>query len=326
MNHIHFLIADAQNSLEELNQSNLASVRLRAFPAAKVMKDHNWRVTVGDDILGRPQKIVITKISPVDIQNRSKKWLMQIRQHKSLGAQIYLDYSDHHLAIKSTVSSFYVDCLKFIDQSIVPSKHMKDLLSFFYKGQIFIIEDPLEITIQPIKSSINRPITLLWFGHSSNIYYLVNFLKTGFDVGDKFKLIVLSNKVGVDIFTNSNKSSLANIQYQTGIWSKDLMLYAATKSDACIIPSDPIDLRKKGASSNRLITALTLGLPVAADNLNSYTEFSDFYVSLRTNEFRFFLNNPEYFHEKTKLAQELIIPRFSMHQIEILWLKALTLA
>ena len=45
-------------------------------------------------------------------------------------------------------------------------------------------------------------------------------------------------------------------------------------------------------SANRLITALALGLPTAADNLESYKEFSEFYVDIRSEKFRAVMRDP----------------------------------
>ncbi len=322
MNHIHFLIPVESSSIEQLEQVNVASIRLRACPAIKTMLSKGWKVTIGDLILGNPKKIVVTKIFINQAQDRHKMWLRQIRHHKLLGAEIYLDYTDHHLSADSTVSKFYSECLQYVDTAIVPSRKMRELLFNFFTGPIIVIEDPIEFFNQPIKLT-NKPITILWFGHASNINYLISFLKTGFKEGDEFNLIILSNKPGLDIFTNASKTSCAKIQFQTGLWSPQNMLYAATKADACIIPSNPIDPRKNGASSNRLITSFALGLPVAADNLESYIEFNDFYVDIRSAEFRNFFKDPSNFHEKTKLAQKIITPRFTIEQSKFLWSRAL---
>jgi hypothetical protein len=82
-------------------------------------------------------------------------------------------------------------------------------LSNFFKATINIVEDPIEITTQTIKFNkpINGPITLLWFGHSSNIEYLLEFMRTGFEAGDSLRIIVLSNQAGLNMFTQSKIES-----------------------------------------------------------------------------------------------------------------------
>jgi hypothetical protein len=321
-NHIHYLTFGGSSSIEVLQQSTLASVRLRICPSIKTMLSKHWRVTTGDQVVGVPQKIVATKIGANDINKRSREWLEQIKRHKSSGAQIYLDYTDHHLGFESIMSDFYRQVMVLVDKAITPSKGMQNALSNFYKKTIEIIEDPIEISIQAIKP-INQPITILWFGHASNIEYLVQFLNSGFHLGDSIRLIILSNEVGLHMLSQVRIESPAKIECQTGIWSSELMLLAASKSDVCIIPSNPSDSRKSGASSNRLITALALGLPVAADHLDSYVEFSDFYADIRGAEFRKLLLDPASFHKQVDLAQKTVIPRFSMAKSEVAWAQAL---
>lgn len=309
-------------SIEILQQSTLASVRLRICPSIKAMLANQWRVTTGDRVVDTPLKIIVTKIGINDIQNRSNFWLEQIKSYKSTGTQIYLDYTDHHLGFKSPMSDFYREVMAYVDKVIAPSKGMKDALSNFYKKTIDIVEDPIEFSIKAIKP-VHQPITLLWFGHASNIDYLIQFLRVGFEPGDLIRLIILSNEAGLNMLSQARIESSAKIEYQIGIWSPEVMLIAASKSDACIIPANPSDPKKSGASSNRLITALSLGLPVAADHLSSYVEFSDFYTDIRGAKFRKFIADPAVFHAQVTLAQSKIIPRFTLTQSEFAWAKAL---
>lgn len=281
-----------------------------------------WRVTIGDQIVGTPEKILVTKIGINDIKKRSDEWLAQIKNHRFRGAQIHLDYTDHHLGFESPMADFYKQVIAMVDKATTPSTGMQNALSEFFKKTIDIVEDPIEISVQAIKS-INKPVTLLWFGHASNIEYLLQFLRVGFDAGDSIKLIILSNEAGLNMFSRAKIESLAKIECQSGTWSPDLMLHAASKSDVCIIPSNVSDPRKSGASSNRLITAFALGLPVAADHLDSYAEFSDFYVDIRSFAFKELIQDPAAFHPQIVLAQKRIIPRFTMSHAETAWAQIL---
>jgi hypothetical protein len=74
-----------------------------------------------------------------------------------------------------------------------------------------------------------------------------------------------------------------------------------------------------GASSNRLITALGLGLPTAADNLPSYQEFAEYYCGLYGNNFRDILDDPTKYRSRVTKAQIELIPRFSINKIEQDW-------
>ena len=151
LNHIHYLTLGESTPIEVLQQSNLASIRLRICPSIKAMLAKQWMVTTGDQIIDTPQKIVVTKIGVNDIQKRSKQWIEQIESHKSRGAQIYLDYTDHHLGFGSAMSDFYRQVIVLVNKVIVPSKVMQINLSNFFKQTIDIVKDPIEITTQTIK-------------------------------------------------------------------------------------------------------------------------------------------------------------------------------
>lgn len=316
VNHLHWLIPGGPPA--ELGKSDLASVRLRAAPSMMTARRMGWRVTYGETILGMPSIIVLGKIGVTNIEMRETLWIDQIRKVKDT-AKLFLDYTDHHLGFDSPMSNFYELALREVNGCIVPSKSMSELLSSRWKGSISIIEDPLEVDARQPKIRAEVPITLLWFGHSSNIDFLIHFLSTGFVDGDHIRLIVLSNEVGLNHFANSKFASNANIQVNLALWSLDNMAEAAKVSDMCIIPSNLSDSRKVGASSNRLITALTLGLPTAADNLPSYKEFESYYCDLRGDGFREMLKNPAKFTSIVTRAQIDLIPRFCMSRIEDAW-------
>ena len=97
------------------------------------------------------------------------------------------------------------------------------------------------------------------------------------------------------------------------------MIDAARVCDLCVIPSDPADPKKRGVSSNRLLTALSLGLPVGADGVASYQEFRDFFVDLRSSAFTDLLRDPASGHQAVLEAQRRILPRFSMSSIGNQW-------
>jgi hypothetical protein len=99
------------------------------------------------------------------------------------------------------------------------------------------------------------------------------------------------------------------------------MKIAASLSDFCIIPCDIKDERKAGVSSNRLITALALGLPCFADNAESYIEFSDFYTPLSPNFTELFYINPDLFLKKTIHSQSMLLDKFSKQKIMGSWHK-----
>lgn len=314
VNLLHWLIPE----VGELKKSHLASIRLRAAPSISGAEELGWRVAYGENILGAPSILIVGKIGANSIEVRQNLWLEEIQKAKKT-AKIFLDYTDHHLGFNSPMTAFYQAVINQVDVCIVPSDSMSNLLASRWSGPIQVIEDPLEVSSSPPKQSSSKPITLLWFGHSSNIDFLIKFLSTQFYVGDHIRLIVLSNEMGLNHFAGSNPSSSAKIEFNLALWSVENMIEAAKISDVCIIPGDLNDARKIGVSSNRLITALTLGLPTAADNLPSYKEFSNYYCDLRGVEFREMLSDPLKFTPMVAGAQTALMHRFGIGKIKQDW-------
>ena len=152
MNHIHYMTSGEPTSIDALQQSNLASIRLRICPSIRAMLNKQWKVTAGDQMFDNPKKIVVTKIGANDIHKRTKEWLKQIESHKSGGAQIYLDYTDHHLGFESPMSDFYSQVMALVDKVIVPSMSMQNALASLFKKKLILLKTPLNFQFkQPNK-------------------------------------------------------------------------------------------------------------------------------------------------------------------------------
>lgn len=319
MGHLHWLISgSASKDIGLLKNSPLASIRLRCAPSIDAALKLGWTVSFGETVVKNASVLIVGKIGANNLSERQPHWLSQIKEAKK-NAKVYLDYTDHHLGYESEMSNFYRHSLSLLDGAIAPSEAMRQLLSSYWTGPITLVEDPLEIPLNAFKQSQGEPVTFLWFGHSTNIQFLIDFLRTGFQAGDKFRLIVLSNEIGLNHFASSQVSSAAQIEIQMALWSIETMLEASKISDACMIPSDINAPNKMGASANRLLTALALGLPVAADNLLSYMDFSDYYCNIRSEEFRDFLKNPALYKRQVQDAQLSVLPSFSMKAIGKKW-------
>jgi hypothetical protein len=298
-------------------------MRLRIGPAIRGLVDHGEKVTFGENIANQSDKVVITKIGSNNILARQNQWLQQIENAKLAGAKIFLDYTDHHFGFESSMSDFYRNVLSKVDIATTSSRRMQQNLALYYSGVIEFIEDAIEFLPQDTKP-VNKPTILLWFGHASNIEYLITFIKSGFKAGDQIRLIILSNEAGLQHFSTANLTSKAEIQIQLGVWSPEAMAHAAKLANACIIPVDIADPKKNGVSSNRLITALALGLPVAASALDSYKDFEKYYVDINGEGFRALIEDPSIFHDRVRLAQYEVVPKFSVQNIASKWVELLS--
>jgi hypothetical protein len=102
-------------------------------------------------------------------------------------------------------------------------------------------------------------------------------------------------------------------------WSLKSMINASLVCHGCLIPSDLNDSRKAGASSNRLITAFALGLPVSADILESYAPFSEYFHNIRDTPLSEFKKQLASYAKKIELTQEDVVPLFSQGVLVQKW-------
>jgi hypothetical protein len=237
--HIHILIPGKYKTHEELNISNLASIRLRSAIVAKYMPQHGSTISVGEFIPEISNIILVGKIGVNDIRERTKLWLDQIQFSKNKNIKIFVDYTDHHIGFESPQRIFYEPALKLANYIITSSNYLKSLLNNSYSNEIFVIPDAIEVPIlSPKTSKTNR---ILWFGHSSNIKYLINFIEKYKKTNIVFKLIILSNDAGLKFFSDHQFQNRIGFEIELQEWSVKALIAASKISDICIIPSDPAD-------------------------------------------------------------------------------------
>jgi len=320
----HWLFQANHNDEFAIANSNLASARLRILPCIKALSKNGFEITFGEFISPQANVVIIGKIGAEDINVRCESWLSEIIQAKSRGSFIFLDYTNHKLGFDGSMTHFYKSALELVDHCIVPSTSMAGLLSNFWNGPISVIEDAIEVTSQPVKVNLssNTP-TALWFGHATNISFLVDFINSSDFLMSGCNLIVLSNEQGIGIFSRSSLRFINPQQIRLDLWSVKTMLNAGCVSDFIIIPSDLSNPRKLGVSSNRLITSFALGLPTASDHLPSYQEFSDCYVDIRGHLFSKMVDMPLNFLNLATSAQSLYVDRFEPEVIGQKWLNLL---
>lgn len=322
--HLHWMTPEISSGVDNLLNSNLASVRMRLGIVSENSEKMMFNFTFGDLIPANTDIIIVGKIgSDCKKNGRENLWLNQLIHFRESSKMIILDYTDNILGnILSPMHDFYKKIINLCDKVVVPSGKMVDLLSGYFEGQISIIEDPLEIQIMPPKKiSIPHDLTLLWFGHGTNISFLLDYLCNSQICNLKFKLIVLSNSYGIEVVQANYEKFKSKTSLYTKQWSLENMVKAVALSHACIIPAGVDSSAKMGASSNRLITALGLGLPVSADNLDSYLPFVDYYHQMRASPLSDFVDKYAFYNEKVHLAQSDIVPSFTKENILKKWEK-----
>ena len=79
----------------------------------------------------------------------------------------------------------------------------------------------------------------------------------------------------------------------------------------------PID--KIWASSNRLVSNFRLGLPIIAETISSYSEYSNFYTNFQEPKISEMFDCPEKWHNSVRMAQAKIDSDFDKTYLIELW-------
>lgn len=289
---VEWLIPGECSDVRSISQNSLASIRLRVWPCLLAAWSRNCLVRVGDG-LGAfgGDKLFLGKVDLITDPDRGKRWLDYMGHAARDGRRTILDYTDHHCRPESPLSDFYTEAVNKADAVVCSSKKLAELLKESQGIDAVLVDDPIEVPIVEPRRAENQQKTALWFGHASNLKYLIDFLAQDYEPSERLRLIVMSNAWP---FPSEYAEILGKVDIDIVAvpWSLSDMIAAAGLADMCWIPSNINDPRKSGASANRLLTALALGLPVAADPLDSYRSFDRYFTKLRSPAFADFVADP----------------------------------
>jgi len=319
--------------LSDLESVNLASVRLRTAVALRAAQTAGWHSSFGPQIdlksLGDASCVVVGKPGSNDVEQLGPLWIKSLAKAKSkakaVRCQILVDYTDHHLGVSTELSDFYRKLLPLVDAMIVPSSALALQLQAYFSGPVLVVPDALEVPITRPVGHNHTPPRALWFGHGTNLIHVAKALAPiGRQLqGAPLELRVLSNRQAIEQFKRALTAIPDGISLKAGDWSLAAMQAHAAECDFCLLPSDPRDPRKMGVSSNRLLTALAMGLPVAASPLASYKEFSEFFVDLEAGGLSELASAPARFHDMVIRAQKTVLPDYLVPSMQMRWLEYL---
>lgn len=321
--HYHFLTPGRDRNIDSLFVDVLASIRLRLGMAAKAGLAAGLPVSMGDVVPEGASHILIGKIVKRDFDARMELWLSQIAKARARGAHISLDYTDHHRVSNSSLSPFYLKVFEFVDSIIVPSHHLRESLQCdkTIVQPVFVIEDPIECLVLPPKETAANPPAALWFGHGSNLKFLVEYLaKWPEDAPSDLYIVSSLNVLAAMQQMNIDAPRPIDIHFHE--WTINKVEEIAPLVSLCIIPSDTSS-HKAFASANRLVTSLALGLPTAASAIPSYAEFADYFVPLESQNIDEFFVAPHAYADKLRQFQANVVGRFSQENAVACWTKLL---
>lgn len=294
----------------------MASIRLRAGALWQYVRSTGDALTVGDRIDPKADACVIGKIGAHDIYSRQRAWLGQLQAFKGLKI---LDYTDDHLHHPSMMTGFYEACLPLVHGVVCASRVLQAAVRERFAGPVDVIEDALDVPFLHPRASCHNPLRLLWFGHPSNVNGLLEFLPD-IRFEKPLELIVVTSEPGIRLLQSSGLRLNTPLRVLAKPWSPEALVRSAQDSDVCIIPVEQKTTRKAGVSANRLLSALALGLPVAADPIDSYVAQGPCFASLRSPAFPELLRDPAAWHARVIAQQARLQSDYSLTALGRQWL------
>ncbi len=317
---VQWLISSRDANLAKLADSNLASIRLRSVVSMQAALDGRVTSTADREAEHDTEILVVGKVDAVTDIHRPARWLSYMQQAKAQHCKIILDYTDHHIDGKPVMRDFYLQALTYADHVTTSSPQLAKNIGATWKGGVTVIEDPIEVNFASPKIERTPQLTALWFGHASNLQYLFDFIKSDWIFSEPLRLIVMTNFFDQKIFDQQMQAAPKHLEMVVVPWSLQDMQTVAGICDFCIIPAGMNDARKNGVSSNRLLTALALGLPTAADRVNSYLSFSEYFTDIRSKNMEQLISQPHQYSELVKKAQSTIAKTHTIEAIGQQWL------
>ena len=264
---------------------HLASVRLRVAVAAL-----EWKRCGNENVFWDPgaagagqradwpsAKICVVPKFFYDVPLRP--WLDACLAARSHGCRLVVDICDYPFTKPPPVPEFYSAVLRACDAVVVNSERMGELMSPHTTRRPLLIEDAILGTMSEPAFAPGARAELLWFGHSSNLLYLEARLEdlVRFATRKRCRLTVMAEDgIGVREWTEDIRTPRApGFETRFIPWSLEAMPIALRECDLVMLPSDPSDALKAGASANRLAEALNAGRFPVTSRLPSYLPFSE---------------------------------------------------
>lgn len=324
-------LTSGDNPEQALFSCALASARLRTAVAA-----YEWKRAGCENIFRDPDESeqsvdwegIDVCIVPKFFHDYSlNAWLNACQEAKNKQCKLILDICDYPYEKTPEVRGFYSEVLKISDAVVVNSARMAELMTPHCITSPQVIEDAILGVARKPNFSPPKKLGLLWFGHPSNLDYLVSSIEplARFATRRHCTLTILTqNGQGVHQFVQEINSHFAPyLEARFVIWSLDSMRVALRKCDLVLIPGAPSDPRKSGVSANRLAEAIHAGRLAVATPLHSYTPFAEaaWLGDNLVEGIEWALANRGEVLRRIRLGQALVAEKFAPDKIGRQWIE-----
>lgn len=314
----------------------IASARLRAYLPVRHLRDRGVCVEIYRDKNLEKYDLVIFQKAYSDSD------LALAKKLRSLGCKVVLDQCDNHFIYRSCDSDLkhraerLCNFLDVVDVVFVSTAKLGEL---FDRKPVFIVPDYIELPRPRFLTRLwlccryprmffRSSVKLVWFGNAGSSYPKFGMC----DIAEKISLLEeLAQTYDIELTIVSNSEGLFRKYFSGEVqfpvfyvkWKRKSFDTLLSLHDVCLIPveSNSFTVCK---TNNRLVLALLHGLPVVADEIPSYSEFSSF---SRLNDWRSNLIRvlEDYDQEKVRADQgkQYILSKYTNDYISDFWESAI---
>jgi len=206
-------------------------------------------------------------------------WLDACAAAQGSDCRLVIDICDYPFRKPEGVPTFYSRVLQTCDAVVVNSEKMGELIASHTPRRPLLIEDAILGSMAEPAFAPAAQVEMLWFGHPTNLPYLDAGIETlaRFASRRRCRLtVVTEDSAEIKRWIQAINARFAPaFQSRFVPWSLEAMAVALRECDLVLIPSDPADAFKAGASANRIAEALNAGRFPVASSLGSYRQFAD---------------------------------------------------
>lgn len=253
-------------------------------------------------------------------------WLEISSAAKRNGSRLVVDICDSPFHERPpSVRRFYDEILKICDAVVVNSEKMAELIAPYTPHRPLVIEDAIIGAARKPGFAPDKTLRLLWFGHPRNLPFLHRCLDSlvPFAMQRQCRLAVVTEEgQGAEDLTREIQARFAPAFEARFIrWSLDATRIALRNCDLVLLPSDPSNPIKAGASANRIAETLNAGRFPIASPLSSYLPFSDSaWLGLDLVEgIEWALANRGEVLARIRRGQALVMDKFAAEKIGCQW-------
>ena len=313
-----------------------ASFRYRALLPCKYLKQEGWSCEIFRyKNIEQYQVVIFQKLY-------DESTIELVKTLKSKGVITVFDLCDNHFYYRLDEPSALAErqeklqkMLDVVDVITVSTPELKKLIGSKTDKTPIVIDDALEppkilIFAREYFSLKKRLVQtrknyfqIIWYGNAGTEnppYGMIDLLKVlpaleKLNREIPIKLSVISNSL--DSFQKYTSSAKISVKYYN--WQLSTFPYIFSQHDVCIIPVSLNDLTRC-KTNNRVVLSLLLGVPVIADEIPSYEEFSKFvlFSDWETN-LRQYWQNPMLRQQHTKQGKEYILAKYNRHRVVSQW-------